>query len=533
MKTTIIKLLLVGLASIAIPQNTYSQIIEEIDKLIEIGNNKGTIDDDVLYMVAQRIYDACSSQIVKNESSRPSFSDALASSVIGRSVNSTSATNNKIYKELQNRKIHKRFIPYLQECKNIAIMQEVQMENEKKIAEMKAQEERKRGLENLNKYHAAINRTNGDGIISVEKRERDYKGEIPFSEYIKLRNRDDLIIKLIPTFIDEQFVLKQDLSQPKDTFGLYKNGDIYFINLRTGDCYTYYSMCDKMESLSYLAKYNSTKDFIYDPSYSLCELLNDELFNPMMPEKMCEALRDIEVYRTDKGDYDVIESVTVSREKDYKGNIKYKYKVGYKNESIVWNNNAFSIKWYEQLNKCIGKSFVYCEDDIHRWLYKETIPNVTIWTLEKVELGYLNSSDKKYSLVATIRSGQNIKRINAAESCMFITHKLTDLYPQNIDKYKKCLLPYDFVKTNVKKMPESVKNDIKRINKLNNAIGNLFKESLKDFYVGLSLSYFLGANPKAKLIKSTISGGKAIRVYHSNGYEYIFKDGVCTSANRF
>lgn len=528
MKTSIIKYLIMGLAWIAIPQITYSQVIEKIDQLIEIGNNNGTIEDDTLFLVAQKIYNACSRKIVQNESNRPSLSDALASSILQRSTTSKSSSNNKIYKELQNRKIHKRFIPYLLEYKNVTIQQ-------LKQKKMEEEAEKEEGIQNLKEYYEAINRMQGkgaSGVISVEKTERDYKGEMPFKQYYELKNGKgiDFYDKIIPTFLDEKFVYKQELDHPTDTFGLFMRG---FINLRTGELFGYNDLINQIESITYLEKFKSTKNFTYNSYYSLRELLDYKSFYPEIPEKLCDALKGIEVYRMDVQDYDVIESVKVRRFED-KGRYRYDYKVEYqKNKrNEWWKNESFSIKWYEELKKYIGLKFIIG----NKILYQEIIPQMPIWILENVELGYLRPNDRNRSLVATIRSGQETKRLDATRACMYITHEISDLYSGGNDKYVDYLLPYDHVKRKAIKMPDSVKKQIKQTNEFIKYLGESYKSDMHKIFnspsVGTSLSVFLNMFPKAKLIKNTISGGKAIRVYHVNGYECVFKDGVCTSVNK-
>ena len=57
-------------------------------------------------------------------------------------------------------------------------------------------------------------------------------------------------------------------------------------------------------------------------------------------------------------------------------------------------------------------------------------------------------------------------------------------------------------------------------------------QSFREIWVGQNVSLFLAEFPKAKLVKNTVSGGKAIRIYHVNGNEFVFKDGVCTSVTK-
>jgi hypothetical protein len=78
-------------------------------------------------------------------------------------------------------------------------------------------------------------------------------------------------------------------------------------------------------------------------------------------------------------------------------------------------------------------------------------------------------------------------------------------------------------------MPESVKNELTWFAKM---YTESMVQSLREIWVGQNVSLFLVEFPKAKMIKNTVSGGKAVRIYHANGNEYVFKDGICTSVTK-
>lgn len=596
----------------------YVIYIDEAYKLIDIGKQKGKLEDEEKLSNAKTLFEDIDKYIKSKGNQLSEFHQLYY----------FNRDKNEIEKALQKKKLIRQFVPYIEYYSEIVIQYFAALvingiEEQKTIANNE---------ENIKKYYSAIDRMNGKGAIKVEKVARDYKGNMPFYEYykLKLEGRGDKDRTLVSTFLDEKFVFDKDKRQeiisklaeadnkdlmkekiefqmdslrkamgnpnnrkekekavrmrkmidsltvlrgqylntdqdrakafsykayandkrideflkmePTDTFGLYidaKNG-VQFINLRTGICYYPYDLDlnQLLESTTYLAKKPSIPDFTYDPSYSLTELFNYEWFYPEYPEKMCKALEGLEVYRTDINDYDIITSVKVRRFdglSDGPTHLLYdvQYKKGYnspfKNDNPLWDNTAFSIKWYEQLKKCIGMKVLYCNNGEERLLYKDFINSLPTWTLESVELGDLGENSHKPALIATIRNGQQIKRLNAVSVCVFLTRGNLELFPKDINQYSHRLLPFDYVEKNAKKMPESMKSQLSWLAKSAQASMN---QGLREIWIGSSVSLFLSSFPKAKLIKSTVSGGKAIRIYHVNGNEYVFKDGKCTSATK-
>lgn len=552
----------------------YVIYIDEAYKLIDIGKQKGKLEDEEKLSNAKTLFEDIDKYIKSKGNQLSEFHQLYY----------FNRDKNEIEKALQKKKLIRQFVPYIEYYSEIVIQYFAAIiingiEEQKTIANNK---------ENIKKYYSAIDRMNGKGAIKVEKVARDYKGNMPFLEYYKLKlvSGIDKSTKLVSTFLDEKFVfikelrdekitmLKQSEGQgsysrpegfrncsdddirdfysmlPTDTFGICidtwkpglgsKNKEPLFINLRTGKMYLLneFNLCSILESTTYLAKKPSIPDFTYDPSYSLTELFNYEWFYPEYPEKMCKALEGLEVYRTDINDYDIITSVKVRRFDGLSGgpthllyDVQYKkgYNSPFKNDNPLWDNTAFSIKWYEQLKKCIGMKVLYCNNGEERLLYKDFITSLPTWTLESVELGDLGENSHKPALIATIRNGQQIKRLNAVSVCVFLTRGNLELFPKDINQYSHRLLPFDYVEKNAKKMPESMKSQLSWLAKSAQASMN---QGLREIWIGSSVSLFLSSFPKAKLIKSTVSGGKAIRIYHVNGNEYVFKDGKCTSVTK-
>jgi hypothetical protein len=541
----------------------YVIYIDETYKLIDIGNQKGKLEDEEKLSNAKKIFEDIDKYIKDNK-----LSEFQRLYYFNRD-------KNEIEKALQKKKLIRQFVPYMEDYSKIVIQYFAAIvfngiEEQKTTAKNK---------ENIKKYYSAIDRMNGKGGIAVAKAKRDYIGDMPFREYYKLKldGGREKSIALISSFLDEKFVFDKELRQekltqleqsegkslserpkgftsgiedledfksmqPTDTFGLcidiwkpesgFRDKQPLFINLRTGKQYLLheYDLNNMLESITYLAKSPSIPDFQYDPSYSLTELFKYEWYYPDSPEKMCKALEGLEVYRTDINDYDVITSVNVRRSDDWNGgpahliyDVKYQ-KGGY--DKNRWEYDVFSVKWYEQLKKCIGMKVIFCENGEERILYQDFLSNIPYWTLESVELGNL---DGRAALVATIKQGQKTERLDAVYNGLFLTRNNLDIFSKDRNMYSHRLLPYDYVKKHAVKAPESVKSELSWFAK---TYQESMMQSFREIWVGLNVSLFLAEFPKAKLVKNTVSGGKAIRIYHVNGNEFVFKDGVCTSVTK-
>ena len=529
----------------------YKEITDIAYQLIEIGNRNGTIDSDELLGYAKELV-----EVIEKWSSK---SDEFNY----RTLLGFRRDKGNISKALEKRKVIRQFVPYMKVYTEV-MTQSFAVSILNLYAE---QEKHTKNLENLKRYHEGIAKMNGNigGIIAKEKAERDYKADMPFKDYFELnRSKFD---NLAPTFLDEKFVFDQELKEqnqvmnydpdideynsllPTDTFGItidvwhpekFDKKQALFINLRTGQLFLIwqFNLYKILESTTYLSKMSSGPDFVYDPSYSLDELFNYKWYYPENPEKMCKALEGLQVYRTrfDSysyiNDYDVIKSVKVERKKTWNNEpASLIYNVEYKNGKnpydTRWKGGAFSVKWYEKLQKCIGMKVIYCNNGEERLLYKDFIDILPVWILESVALGKLDR-DKSETLVAIIRKGEETKRLNAMDVCTFITHEDLNLYPGD-NRYSSRLLPYEYVKEHSIIMPESMKSQLSWYAKTAKESMN---QSLREIWVGQKVSLFLSQFPNAKLIKNTVSGGKTVKIYHVNGNEFVFKDGICTSVTK-
>lgn len=530
--------------------------VDNISFLIQIGNKNGKLKDDEKVRTANKVFE----EIV-----RLSRTD-MSNPHIYRRYNSLSSFRyNKeiIEKDLQKNKINQEFVPYMIKFSNI-LMEDI---GERIVTKLEEQNKNAQNIEYLKKYYASLGKTNSKGIIPVEKTKRDYTGDIPFRDYYKTFHYD----MSISTFLDEKFVLDKELWEdkltqlkavkqrkrhydrikdllstlPTDTFGLYadewqdesgfvRKGEA-FINLRTGRVFKLdeFGLNNILESTTYLAKYASVPDFKYDPSYSLSELFDYEYYYPEFPEKMCKALEGVEVYNLNINDYDVITSVRVQKGNFWNGRHKLTYDVEFKKgkvqSGIKGVGSFFSIKWYEKLKEYIGKKVIYCDKSEERLLYNDFISSFDKWTLESVELGTLGEGySRKAALVATIRNGQQTKRLDAVSDCQFLTREDLDLYPKDL-RFLKHVLSYDYVNEHAINMPENKKRELSLYAK--NYTASLV-QSFREIWVGQSISLFLSDFPKAKLVKNAVSGGKVIKIYHVDGQEFVFKDNICTSVTK-
>ena len=542
----------------------YKEIADIAYQLIEIGNRNGKIDNEELLGYAKEVV-----QVIDEWSAK---SNEFNNPILLRFRNDKGTIN----KALEKRKVIQQFVPYLNVYTKV-VTQNYAATIINLFAEQKKQTA---NVENIKRYREGIAKMHGNGKIAVAKTKRDYKGDMPFREYYKLKldGGREKSIALVSSFLDEKFVFDKELRQeklslleksegqgtasrpkgftlcddadikdfksmlPTDTFGLcidvwkpesgFRDKQPLFINLRTGrQCLLHeYDLNNMLESTTYLSKSPSIPDFQYDPSYSLTELFNYEWYYPEYPEKMCKALEGLEVYRTDINDYDVITSVSVRRSDDWNGGPAHliydvKYQKGSYNKNR-WEYDVFSIKWYEELKKCIGMKVIFCDNGEERILYQDFLSNIPYWTLESVELGNL---DGRAALVATIKQGQKTERLDAVYNGLFLTRNNLDIFPKDRNMYSHRLLPYDYVKKHAVKAPESVKSELSWLAK---TYHESMMQSFREIWVGQNVSLFLAEFPKAKLVKNTVSGGKAVRIYHVGGNEFVFKDGVCTSVTK-
>lgn len=419
---------------------------------------------------------------------------------------------------------------------------------------------RKAAEERLNSYYAAIAKMksgspSGPIAVKVKVKPREYNGKTRFKNFYKNNQYSDF-----SSFLDEKFVvdestiddkylkikesaqerkLKKQVGIPDymkaDTFGIWRNEEKKqwdFINLRTGetlsvDAYVKWGM----ESVSYLKNFANTKPFLYDGKYSIQELLNPELYRAEHPEKLCEGLFGEKIYLLSKNDYDEISSVAYSG----KG-----YKVTTKSNGVISNiNDIISVKWYEELQKYVGKKVIPAgiyNGKGHK-LYQEDLPSYDIWTVDKIEVETKDNLGTR--LYMTCSKDGKTAIADAIGCCLMLTHDIDFVNGKSYSpgpstgfggSCAPIILSYEYVKNNAPHMSEESKAMLKSFG---NYVGKAMDEATDIFvYQNMTLSQFRKAEPKAKQVKYEVKNGKAVRVYHIKGYEVIYVNNQCTSVTK-
>ena len=194
-------------------------------------------------------------------------------------------------------------------------------------------------------------------------------------------------------------VVERLLTMQADTFGIWENGSEWrYINLRTGEAIWPYidlknlgysdnniSIKKFFESISYLKNIGSVSNMNYDGTYSLGELLNPKYYKPEYPQKLCESLVGEKIYLLEYNMYDEIAKV----ETYGSGNNITGYKIFTKSgkelrQPYEVQYKTVSVKWYEQLQKYIGKKVIVVEKGY--FVYQDDLKEYDIWTVDRIEL---------------------------------------------------------------------------------------------------------------------------------------------------
>lgn len=420
-------------------------------------------------------------------------------------------------------------------------------------AENKALEARNREWEeNLEKYHQAIAKFNQPQSrpIAMKAQERAYDGTMPFNEFLQKADITGFtytnVKEKVSTFLDETFSFhpkrvfdyKGSQGITGDTFGICidKLHEDYmemvlFINLRTGEEYRIEDMKPYLESNAYLKILAQEAELVYDGTYSINEVLDPLRFGDMNSERVCDALVGEQVFVLETLQYDTIASV-----KKWVHNNDVSYMIRLKSGKEYSPRGVVSVKWYQQLQKLIGQQVLRVRTN-YRFnvndIYQEDLPRLGPWTIEKIEAG--KDDRGRNGLYVTIRKGNDAETVDW-ESCTFLTHDIDFGREYEGVKYPNPLiLSYDYMKANVVKMPEYVKQETEARQKyleaaLTDALTN---GAANGMMVCMSITTFLRNYPKAKLVNSTVnSAGKVAKVYHAGSWEIVFVNGKCTSCTK-
>lgn len=447
-----------------------------------------------------------------------------------------------------------------------------------KIGEIVISEQDKARKNNLDSYYAAVAemKKGSTGPISVQKKEKKYSGKIPFNEYLQGGDvdteLDELLIFDVNSFntaIKEEtekiknlygerrlnfYKAKREgkgdnaverlLTMQADTFGIWKIGSEWrYINLRTGEAIWPYidlknlgysdnniSIKKFFESISYLKNVGSVSNMNYDGTYSLGELLNPKYYKPEYPQKLCESLVGEKIYLLEYNMYDEIAKVETYGSGNYITGYKIITKAGKElRQPYEVQYKTVSVKWYEQLQKYIGKKVIAVDKGY--FVYQDDLKEYDIWTVDRIEL---KDYGKDSELLMYLSNGQKTLEVDAMFGCMLLTHDFDFSKDNGYKGNPHVILSYDYVKAHA---PYLTKEQKKLRDTYSKQLGETIANGIVDGftegkYKSLSLSQFKKAEPKAKQVKYEVKNGKAVRVYHIKGYEVIYVNNQCTSVTK-
>lgn len=434
---------------------------------------------------------------------------------------------------------------------------EAQLQAEKEAAERaKREAEQAAQQANLNAYYENLKNmpSMDDGPIVIDTK-RAYDGTFP---YWKKLFSD----KEIETFLDEKFVINpktfrkayasnknrnnEALTQleklstmQKDTFGIFPNG---MINLRTGDVFKTYIHIEGgiswkriWESVTYLENLKSLPPVEYDGTECLTSVLGD--FDRAYRDRYINALIGERVFLLDEQKYDIITDI----EEDFSNNGLVYFKNHEPLKEWQWKEKCISVKWYEQLQKKVGKKVVmsskiryYGQNNINT-TWREDLADLETETIERLEI-----KDGRF-LIHLV--GKEFP-VDALRDCKLLA------YPINVEeewKLEKMMglsrlnngqsyLDFDVVLATTPKKPSSVKKQETEIDAWLKDNSKKYDELRNHQYIGTSLNSFLDKWPHAKLVNTTVNGGTKIEIYHLQDYMFdyqiIFRNGKCISQTK-
>lgn len=419
-----------------------------------------------------------------------------------------------------------------------------------KAAREKAEAEAAALQQNLNTYRENLKRmpTAVEGPIAVVIPERAYSGEVPYwkskpsnvdtyrdEKFVLSPHRFPLLynkyrerIEKGSTSPEAQQVAKLSTLQ-KDTFGIFKYNE--YIDLRTGEVFKDFNLIQgQWESVHYLNLLKEVPVTPYNGLTSLKATLND--CNVPYREKIIESLIGERVFLLDELKYDYI---TAIEERSLDGSttlyLKDRGKIEY------WQNKCISVKWYEQLQKFVGKKVIY-NDELtmfgYNRIWREDLSRRETYTIEKLEV-------KNNSLNVTLKNNEGrIETVDAVSYCDLLA------YPINIDQEwnnkqnkRKCLydqksyFSYDAVFTTTQRKSANVKKQEAEDKARNEEISAQWNKLREHRLIGTSISDFKNQWPYAQLINTTTSNGVTIQVYRIYDYQIVFRNGYCVSQTNY
>lgn len=389
-----------------------------------------------------------------------------------------------------------------------------------------------------------------EGPIAVVIPERAYSGEVPYWKSGVSYNQLD-------TYRDEKFVLSphrfpqlyakykeriekgstsseaQQVARlsalQKDTFGIYSRTE--FIDLRTGEVFKDMNLIPGLwESVNYLNLLKDVEVKPYDGTISLNALLKD--VNAPYREKIIESLIGERVFLLDELKYDYI---TAIEERNISGGTTLYLKDNGKLE--YWQNECISVKWYEQLQKYVGKKVIYY-DDLNLWgferIWREDLPKRPTYTVVKFEV-----KDNRLNMILKSNEGST-KTLDAYEYCDYLAYPINIDHEWNIKQSKrKCLLDnrtyfyYDAVWATTPRKPANIKKQEAEDKARSAEISAQWNKLREHKLIGTSLAQFTSQWPNAQLTNTTSSDGVTIQVYRIYDYRLVFRNGYCVSQTTY
>lgn len=434
---------------------------------------------------------------------------------------------------------------------------ETQIQAEKEAAERaKREAEQAAQQANLNAYYESLKNmpSMDDGPIVIDTK-RAYDGTIPYWKKL-------FSYKEVETFLDEKFVINpkafrkayasnkdrknEALTQLEklstmqtDTFGIIKNG---MINLRTGDIFKTFIYMEGditwkriWESVTYLENLKSLPPVEYDGTESLTSFLGD--FDRAYRDRYINALIGERVFLLDEQKYDIITDI----EEDFSNNGLVCFNNHEPLKEWQWKEKCISVKWYEQLQKKIGKKVImsskiryYGQNDIST-TWREDLADLETETIERLEIKdgrfLIHFVGKEFPVDALSECKLLAYPINVEEEW-----KLEKMTGQSRLNNGQSYLDFDVVLATTPKKPSSVKKQETEIDAWLRGNSKKYDELRNHQYIGTSLSSFLSKWPHAKLVNTTINGGVKIEIYHLQDYMFdyqiIFRNGKCISQTK-
>ena len=421
-------------------------------------------------------------------------------------------------------------------------------EAEEREAARAAEEARAALRANLDEYYESLKQmpSANNGPIALETK-RDYDGTMP---YWKKSSHGD-----INTYRDEKFVLNPRVfrmeyernkdrsgreaerlfslnSMQTDTFGLFKDNE--FINLRTGEVIDGRgSEGPKLwESVTYLEYLKALPAVVYDGTESLNAFIGN--FNTPYRERYLDAVIGERVFFLNDLSYDVITN--------YEESFGHHTTLYFQNHEPLREHDIKSmiiaVKWYEQLQKLIGKKIVHSHDiryygkDDTSNTWREELAKVDTYTLEKIEV-----KKGDFSIYLTRPEGLEREIAVGHGQCSLLAYpiNIAEEWRKNalgegrvIDSY----LSYDAVLATTPKKPASVKKQDAEYEARMAKASEEYSELRNYKYIGTSLSSFLAKWPYAELLNTTVNGGVTVKVYYVEDYQLIFRNDKCVSQTK-